>query len=168
MRISTMTRFIVWMARTAAVAALVCGCGGTSAAGGAAPSAVEIVRTPGSLLLAPLARTVTDSSLADQLATEVRSLPTQPSPWHCPNDYGTLYTLTFVTPGANWTAHVDAQGCQTVQIGGGPKLTAANSPRLWNDLATALGLTALEVDPTLCPGMKPGIVVEGRLCSAQT
>jgi hypothetical protein len=164
-RTTTVARVRVW---SVALAALVCSCGAASVAGASAPGAVQIVRTPGSLALAPLARTVTNSSIAGRLAAEVRSLPAQPVPWHCPNDYGTLYTLTFVTPGVNWSAVVDAQGCQTVQIGSGRKLTAANSPRLWEDLATALGLTPLEVDPTLCPGTKPGTVLEGHLCSSPT
>jgi hypothetical protein len=139
----------------------------TGVAGLGTPRAVQIVRKSGALALPPLARTVSDVALSGRIATDLQSLPAQPSPWHCPNDFGTVYTLTFVAPGSDWTAVIDAQGCQTVEIESGPKLTAARSPRLWEDLGTALGLTAPEAQPTLCPGTPPGTIIEGRLCVAQ-
>jgi hypothetical protein len=138
----------------------------TSVAGALAVQEVKIVRTPGMLALAPLARLVSSPSLAERLATDVENLPAEPTPWHCPNDFGTTYTLTFISQQASWTAMVDAQHCQAVQIGGGLKRTAANSPQFWRDLGTALGLSAVEADPTACPGTQPGTIIEGRLCAA--
>ncbi len=131
------------------------------------PRKVQIVRLPGSLALPQLNKTVTAPQLVARLAADVESLPLQPIPWHCPNDFGTSYRLTFVAPGGSWTAVYGVQGCESVQIGSGRLQTAANSQRFWNDLGSALGLTALEVRPTLCVGTaEPGTVIEGRLCGA--
>ena len=131
------------------------------------PQRVQIVRLPGSLALPPLNKTVTASQLVARLATDVESLPLQPTPWHCPNDFGTSYRLTFVAPGGNWTAVYGVQGCELVQIGSGRLRTAATSQRFWGDLGSGLGLTVLEVRPTLCVGTAaPGTVIEGRLCGA--
>jgi hypothetical protein len=133
------------------------------------PETVQIVRFPGSLALPPLNTTVSASQLVARLAADVEGLPLQPVPWHCPADFGTSYRLTFVAPGGSWTAVYGVQGCESVQIGSGRLQTAANSPGFWRDLGNALGLTALEVRPTLCPGTGVlGEVIEGRLCVAQS
>ena len=139
----------------------------TGVAARGTPQKVQIVRLPGSLALPQLNKTVTASHLVARLAADVESLPLQPTPWHCPNDFGTSYRLTFVAPGGSWTAVYGVQGCKSVQIGSGRLQTAANSQRFWSDLGSALGLTALEVRPTLCVGTAaPGTVIEGRLCGA--
>ncbi|MFI5287951.1 MAG: hypothetical protein ACHQ4F_16785 [Candidatus Dormibacteria bacterium] len=138
----------------------------TSVAAALAIQEVKIVRAPGMLALAPLTRMVSAPTLAERLATDVENLPAEPTPWHCPDDFGTTYTLTFIAQQATWTASVDAQHCQTVQIGSGLKRTAANSPQFWRDLGIAVGLSAIETDPTACPGTKPGTIIEGRLCAA--
>jgi hypothetical protein len=129
------------------------------------PEQVQIVRTPGGLALPPLNRTVNASQVVARLAADVEGLPLQPVPWHCPADLGTSYRLTFAAPGGSWTAVSDVQGCESVQIGSARLQTAANSPRFWSDLGSALGLNALEVRPTFCPGTGvAGTVIEGRLC----
>ena len=131
------------------------------------PDKVQIVRTPGGLAIAPLNKTVSASQLVARLAADIEGLPLQPVPWHCPSDFGTSYRLTFVAPRGSWTAVYEVGGCQTVQIGTGRLQTAGTSPRFWSDLGSALGLTALEVRPTLCTGTAaPGAVIEGRLCGA--
>ena len=132
------------------------------------PEKVQIVRTPGGLALPPLDKTVTASQVVARLAADVEGLPLQPEGWHCPADLGTLYRLQFVAPGGSWTAVYDVQGCESVQIGSERLRTAATSPRFWSDLGSAVGLTALEVRPTLCTGTGVvGTVIEGRLCAAQ-
>lgn len=131
------------------------------------PRKVQIVRLPGSLALPQLNKMVTAPQLVARLAADIESLPLQPKPWHCPDDFGTSYRLTFVAPRGNWTAVYGVQGCESVQIGSGRLQTAATSQRFWGDLGSALGLTALEVRPTLCVGTAtPGTVIEGRLCGA--
>jgi len=59
--------------------------GATSAA---PPRAVKIVRTPGTLVLAPIARNVDSTVLAQRLAHDVENLPPMPSGCHARGGFG--------------------------------------------------------------------------------
>jgi hypothetical protein len=117
----------------------------------AAQIQLHIVRFPGEVVLPPLDRTISDKPIVARLATDIRSLPLFPRDERCAASDGTYYSLTFTPAGApSWTASIGAQGCEVVQIAGKPVQWAAHSPQLWADLATALGLRADQVQPSIC------------------
>ena len=124
---------------------------------------VRVVRAAGGLRLSPLNRTITDPQAVSRLAADVRALPVLPAGEHCPADLGTVYTLTFVQPGATWTAAVHAQGCETVQLSTGETLWAIRAPVLWDDLAAALRMSRSQVNPAVCIGATPSVIA-GAAC----
>lgn len=118
------------------------------APGAAAQAQVRIVRFPGSLALPPLDRAIRNATLVAALADDIKSLPVFPHDERCAADFGTYYSLTFTSAGASpWTATVDAEGCEIVQVPGQPATWAVNAPRLWSDLADALGINPRKLPP---------------------
>lgn len=137
------------------------------ACGGSGPSltpiqtvtGVHITRTPGLLVLPPIDKTITDRTVAGQLADDIHSLPAFPKgPVFCPIDFGTTYDLVFSTlsAGAPWSAVVSVLGCRTVKLNDGQTLWAINSPKLFTDLGSALGLAPDELVPRPCPAETAG------------
>jgi hypothetical protein len=123
---------------------------GTSGAAGR--SQVRIVRFPGSLRLPPLDQTIRNPTIVAALAGDITSLPIFPHDERCPaGGSGTYYVLTFTMPGSSpWTATVDVEGCETVQIPGQAAKWAAHAPQLWADLTNVLG-----IDPRDLPSLPP-------------
>ncbi len=140
------------MARLVAVAALlatIAGCGGS-----AVVMSVRITRTPGLFVLPTVDQTITHSSTASRLASDIQTLPPFPSDtMHCPIDFGTSYRLAFKggSASATWTADVAVLGCQRVNLSDGRILWAVNSSKLFGDLGAALGLAPDELVPRPCP-----------------
>jgi hypothetical protein len=124
---------------------------------GSAQSQLRIVRIPGKLVLPALERTINDSATIARLAADIRGLPPIPRDERCAASFGLLYSLTFTSAGASpWTATIQAQGCEVVQVAGQPLQWAAHSPQVWTDLATALGLRVDQLQPAVClyPGAR--------------
>jgi hypothetical protein len=123
---------------------------GTSGAAG--QSQVRIVRFPGSLRLPPLDQTIRNPTIVAALAGDITRLPIFPHDERCPaGGSGTYYVLTFTMPGSSpWTATVDVEGCETVQIPGQAAKWAAHAPQLWADLTNVLG-----IDPRDLPSLPP-------------
>lgn len=121
-------------------------------------TAVHITRTPGLFVLPPIDQTIIDRSVARQLAEDINSLPAFPKePISCPNDFGTTYTLVFSTvSGGSWSAVISVLGCRTVKLSDGRTLWALNSPKVFTDLRSALGLAPDELIPQPCPAETPG------------
>jgi hypothetical protein len=126
---------------------------GGGAAGPTAQGQLHIIRTPGNLVLPQLDLTISNSHTIASLAADIRALPSFPRGERCPAAFGTYYSLTFMPVGGSaWTARIQAQGCEIVEIKGKPTLWAAHSPQLWMDLRNALGLRANQVQPSVCLG----------------
>jgi len=132
---------------------------GTSPAGNGAVSAMHVVRHNGNLSLPGLDRTIHDSQVITKLAAEIRDLPAFPPDERCPASFGTYYSLTFTVARApQWTATIEAQGCELVQITGQTARWAVHEPQLWTDLGDALGLSVAQLQPAVCisPSSPPG------------
>ncbi len=123
------------------------------ASGPAAQSQLHIVRIPGKLVLPPLDRTISGSPTTLRLAMDIRGLPLFPKDERCLASFGLSYSLTFTSAGSSpWTATIEAQGCEGVQVAGQPIQWAAHSPEIWTDLAILLGLRVDQVQPSVCLG----------------
>jgi hypothetical protein len=126
---------------------------GGPASGSASESQLHIVRIPGKLVLPSLDRTISGSPTIARLATEIRGLPLFPRYERCAASFGLSYALTFTSAGSSpWTATIQAEGCEGVQVAGQPVHWAAHSPQIWTDLATVLGLRADQLQPSVCIG----------------
>jgi len=115
-------------------------------------TSVQITRSAGLLILPPVDQTITDSSTASRLASDILNLPAFPSGgMSCPVSFGTSYSLRFTGHNPDtWTALVEVLGCERITLSDGRLLWAIQSTRLFSDLGSALGLATYEVIPRPC------------------
>jgi hypothetical protein len=124
---------------------------GGPASGSASQSQLRIVRIPGNLVLPSLDRTISGSPTIERLATAIRSAPLVPLDERCAASFGLVYSLTFTADGSSpWTATIQAEGCEVVQVAGHPLQWAVHSPQIWTDLASLLGLGVDQLQPSVC------------------
>ena len=135
------------------IGVLVAGCGTARLVDTTSAPRLQITRTPGLLILPPLAATITNPSTVNRLVDDIRELPPFPAgTTSCPVDFGTSYKLDFRSAGKTFlTAVISVQGCQGVQLSDGGSLWAANAPSLFTDLGAALSLKPGELIPFPCP-----------------
>jgi hypothetical protein len=127
---------------------------------------IDVTRYPGSLILPPLDRTITDPAAINRLERDIDALPPYtPGTRFCTIDFGTTYTLVFKNAGEPVaTAVISVLGCRWVILSNGRTLFAATSSGLFVDLGKALGLPAGELIPFPWP-TRPGAVFSPQAAS---
>lgn len=100
----------------------------------------------------PIDVVVTDVSKAQDAYSATLALPGFPPPvpgiYHCPNDWGFSYQLTFsFSDGSSLTATVDASGCEQVQIPGTTLRWAGSTASYWSELTQDLGIPESDITP---------------------